>query len=398
MDAAPTGMDEFRRHRRTAAWRATLAYAALSVLWIVGSDVALDWLFTDTERHLQVSIIKGALFVFISAALIFLLVWRAHGPLAELLGRSHPMPAGTTGEFAHQLIARHLDAFWRHANDIVFLADTKGVLMDVNDRAVRRFGQPREVLIGRRAGELRAPEERAGFDATLKHLLTEQGAVYETRYLDAEGKAFPVEVSASIVEVGGQRFVQAILRDLSERRGAENRLRDSEARFRALAEVSPAGIFRTDRSGACIYANQRFTDLTGLPVERAYGIGWLDAIVPAQRDAVAARMRELGAHGKPIEMEMQYLRADGTTGWVLSVGRPEIDGQGNVSGYIGAMLDITARKDVEQQQVLSTAKIETAMMGTVRAIAQMVELRDPYTAGHERRVADLAVKIQRPQP
>ena len=393
MRPGPGAMDDFRRRRRNAAWRGTLAYAALSVLWIVGSDVALDWLFPDPARHLQFSILKGALFVGISAALIFLLVWRAYGPLAELLARDHPMPPGTRGEFGHQLIARHLDAFWRHANDIVFLADTRGVLMDVNDRAVQRLGKSREALIGMRAGDLRAPEERARFDDSIQRILSEDGAVYETRYLDAEGRSFPVEVSASIVEVEGQRFLQAILRDISERRAAEARLRDSEARFRALAEVSPAGIFRTDRSGACVYANQRFTDLTGLPVERALGDGWLDAIVPAQREQVRKRMRRMGARGEPIEMEMQYLRADGTTGWVLSVGKPEVDGAGQVSGYIGAMLDITARKDVEQQQALSSAKIETAMMGTVRAIAQMVELRDPYTAGHERRVADIAVAI-----
>ena len=92
----------------------------------------------------------------------------------------------------------------------------------------------------------------------------------------------------------------------------------------------------------------------------------------------------------PPAVEAQLSGADQPSDAAVEVHCRPVRGE---AGALLRVLDITARKDVEEQQALSTAKIETAMMGTVRAIAQMVELRDPYTAGHERRVADLAVAI-----
>lgn len=97
---------------------------------------------------------------------------------------------------------------------------------------------------------------------------------------------------------------------------AELALRASEERFRVLCTTAPTGIFLSDDSGQCLYANPSLEAITGLSAAECYGHGWLDVVHPQDRDGVRAEMQRTLAERRPFGREFRLLRRDGAERWV----------------------------------------------------------------------------------
>jgi len=134
---------------------------------------------------------------------------------------------------------------------------------------------------------------------------------------------------------------------IAGRREAEAALVEREAFFRLLATVAPVGIFHTDRDGHCVYVNERWKSLTGLSTEQALNEGWAEALHPDDREKVFNFWMECVRGKKPYRQEVRLLHQDGRTIWVLAQALPEIDGQGNILGYVGTITDITELREAE---------------------------------------------------
>lgn len=107
----------------------------------------------------------------------------------------------------------------------------------------------------------------------------------------------------------------------------------SEARFRALSDASPLGVFATDRTGRCIYTNGRWEDIMGMPYSAGRGFGWIKALHPKDRDMVFARWRQATVAGNEFDMEFRIIRAPGDERTVHCRARPTADSLGGVDGY-----------------------------------------------------------------
>jgi PAS domain S-box-containing protein len=121
------------------------------------------------------------------------------------------------------LLERYED-LTRHANDIILVIDRAGRILDANERAVSSYGYFREDLLRLNVRDLRSPELVEGVDAALAQVEAAQGLVFETVHRRRDGSTFPVEVSARLIEVDGKHLYQAIIRDISERRRAQEAL------------------------------------------------------------------------------------------------------------------------------------------------------------------------------
>jgi len=117
-----------------------------------------------------------------------------------------------------------IDILSRHANDMMVLTDDRQRLVDVNDRACEALGYAREELIGQPARMLRDPATLADFEARTAEEIEKGGVIFETRYRRKDGATFPVEASVRTSVVGGRRFFQAVIRDITERRRLELQL------------------------------------------------------------------------------------------------------------------------------------------------------------------------------
>jgi PAS domain S-box-containing protein len=139
-----------------------------------------------------------------------------------------------------------------------------------------------------------------------------------------------------------------------ERRDAEERLRESQERFRVLSEEVPEILFVARPDGLWEYVNGRFLTHTGLAPEAALREGWIEALHPDDRNAVRERWKRSMAAGEPFEAEFRLRRADGAYRWFLGRGVPLRDGEGRVSRWLGVATDIDDQRRARDRQAFLT--------------------------------------------
>ncbi|UZQ56074.1 PAS domain S-box protein [Trichothermofontia sichuanensis B231] len=149
------------------------------------------------------------------------------------------------------------------------------------------------------------------------------------------------------------------LAELTARKQIEARLRASERHYATLAALAPVGIFRTNAQGECIYVNDCYCQMTGLTLETIREQGWLQAIHPDDRDRLSRNWAACLQGTGDMQLEFRYQWPDGKVVWVYGQVVAERDEQGQVTGYVGTLTDISDRKRAElalqQQEAQSRA-------------------------------------------
>ena len=161
----------------------------------------------------------------------------------------------------------------------------------------------------------------------------------------------------------------------------------------ALMRSAGTGIYIV-RQGQFQCVNSLFQELTGYTEEELIGTYSLNLVHPDDREVVREEaIAELKGQQSPLPYEYRLMKKNGDAMWVLErVTSTEYQGK---RAAVGSFLDITERKRAEEELKQSLKRLRQAMEGAVHAIALIVESRDPYTAGHQRRVTDLACAIAR---
>lgn len=172
-------------------------------------------------------------------------------------------------------------------------------------------------------------------------------------------------------------------------------LRESEERFRRLAENAPDLIYRyrLKPSPGFEYVSPSATRITGYTPEEHYAdpeLG-LKLVHPDDRPVLAALRAGEGLFGSPVQL--RWVRKDGQIIWAEQINIPVYDEKGELVVMEGIARDITERKKAEDERLTRSAAVEGALYQLVNTLASAMELRDPYTAGHQQRVAELACAI-----
>lgn len=174
--------------------------------------------------------------------------------------------------------------------------------------------------------------------------------------------------------------------DIHDRKRAETAVRESEVRFRAVANLVPDLLWSTDPHGQSAWYNQRWYDYTGQTVEDTRGAGWLDVIHPADRESSRRTVQRALETGEPVRVEYRMRGADESYRWFLVRTRPMHDDEGRIVRWYDAATDIhqerMALEQVEaaltiREQFLSIASHElrtplTALMGFVYLLPKVV--------------------------
>ena len=147
-------------------------------------------------------------------------------------------------------------------------------------------------------------------------------------------------------------------RDITERRRAEAALRESEERFRVLAEVSPVGIFRTDPAGRTTFVNRRWCEIAGLSPAQALGDGWQAALHPEDRTRILAGWEQVVRDGRDgSSAEFRFIRPDGTVTWLVGQSRALFRADGTRDGFVGTITDVTNLKRAEEERLKVEAQL-----------------------------------------
>ena len=234
---------------------------------------------------------------------------------------------------------------------------------------------------------------RAGFKAVTAIPLRRGGKpigvmihyAFEPNFFDPEICALLDEMAANI------SFALDNFELERQRRRSEQALLESEHKFRGLVEQSIVGIFIL-ADGKIAYANPRAAEIAGYGAEEIVGRSVSDLVPPREHPALAEMIDDLDSgRAHSVQYTGSVIRKDGT---IVDIGAnaaaTTYEGK---PAIIGVVQDITERKHAQEQIRGYIAQLEASMLHTVEAVSVMVELRDPYTAGHERRVAEIAVAI-----
>lgn len=189
----------------------------------------------------------------------------------------------------------------------------------------------------------------------------------------------------------GDHEVLTIIQDVTTRKAAEEALRESERKYRTLFEESHDAIYITNREGKFLDFNRAALELLGYSEEEMSNLHFSQVCL--EPEALIRLYREIDEKGSIRDYEEELRRKDGgIMSCLLNATICSSHGVG-IDGYQGIIRDITAAKRHQEEIQHSMEKLRKAMKGTIQVISSTVECKDPYTAGHQRRVADLARAI-----
>jgi PAS domain S-box-containing protein/putative nucleotidyltransferase with HDIG domain len=179
--------------------------------------------------------------------------------------------------------------------------------------------------------------------------------------------------------------------DITKNKETEHALRQIETLYRSMAEQSTEAIYISTREGKYIEVNDAMLKLFGYSRDEMLNMNAVDCYV--NLDDRIKFQKEIEIKGFVKDYEVKFAKKNGTVMYCLLNSTLRIADDGSVLGYQGFIRDITEKKLSEEKLKASRELLEKTLDGAVNAIATMAELRDPYTAGHQRRVAKLATAI-----
>jgi len=217
-----------------------------------------------------------------------------------------------------------------------------------------------------------------------------RGRIFEFRIVSRDGATKYVEAGTSVLSGNGGR-IMGILRETTARRLEDRSLRENEEKYRLVVERATDGIAIIQDS-LFKYINPRAAEIGGFTLDELIDTPFGRYLATEDITTLESTYkRESGAEDTPVIFEASVKRKDGTmTSVELSAGR--ITYQGKPANLV-ILRDVTDRRKTEEELSLTLGKLRKAMGATIQAMSLTIETRDPYTAGHQKRVSDLARAI-----
>ena len=243
----------------------------------------------------------------------------------------------------------NLAAIVESSADAIFSRDLQGVIQTWNAAAERLYGVTREQAVGT-TGAMIPPDRAAEWEEIRARV--EQGRSVEqveTERLRQDGSRVRVALTASPIRDGGGKVVgiSVIAHDITRRKRDEQTLRESEQRFRYMADRAPVMIWIAGVDRLCTWVNEPWLAFTGRTMEQELGNGWAESIHPDDFDrCLQTYMSHFDAR-RPFSMEYRLRRRDGEFRWLFDTGVPLIGAGTDFQGYIGSCVDITDQKEIE---------------------------------------------------
>jgi len=254
-----------------------------------------------------------------------------------------------------------------------------------------------EKMLARESGQ-RATERLAKTMSLIKQYpkkVLKPGSV-ELEFKRKDGSTIWVDTTVTVGRDGNGQPVElmGVLHDITERKKAEKAVSESEGRFRSLIETTSDWVWEVNEKFVYTYVSRRIRDILGFDPEEVVGKAPVDLMPLKEANRVARVFDTALTDKKPFAfVENVCLHKDGHKVVLETSGVPFFDANGNVCGFRGVDRDVTERKRAEEEAQESFRKLQRTVEGTIQAIALTVETRDPYTAGHQRRVTKLAYAI-----
>jgi len=287
---------------------------------------------------------------------------------------------------------------FENTSDVIFIVDENLNILSMSQSAEKILGYKPEEFIGKLVTDMKhiftpASFERAIADAML--ILkgeTISAKIYE--FMAKDGTIKIGEVSGSPIMRNGQvtGFV-SIARDITDRRRMEDELRNSAQKYRTILEDMNDMYYELDLKGNMTFFNKALLSLTARSPEELQGMNFRDYMSSEGSEDALKIFGEIYKTGKPRLFVNEIVTKTGEVKYFESQAGLLLDENKQPIGFRGIARDITDRKKAQDERDQVLARLRKTLGTMIQAMSVAVEARDPYTSGHQRRVAALARSI-----
>ncbi|MBF0666158.1 MAG: PAS domain S-box protein [Brevundimonas sp.] len=252
-----------------------------------------------------------------------------------------------------------------------------GAILSANARYAEIAGIPQDRIVGLSTEAVSHPDDVEPTRRALAQALEEGGAQLEKRYIRPDGSMVWVIISLrALTGPGGavEGYI-AVVVDISGAKAAEAALRESEARFRLMADTAPAPVWLTNAEDEVEFVNAALVDFHGGPAETSIGHIWRDAVHPDDRGMVEAAQAEGRPQHRPYGFEARFRRKDGAWRWMRIAVNPRFDADGVFKGYVGMSFDVTDTREAIEAMARQERR-QSFLLGLADALRDLTSSED----------------------
>jgi len=214
---------------------------------------------------------------------------------------------------------------------------------------------------------------------------------YEFRMTDKKGNVKNIFLKIGMIPDTEKSIASFI--DITERKQAEENVKNAKDELQMILDSVPAIIFYKDTESRIIRANKTLANSLKMPVKDIVGKTTEELFPKGQAEKMRKDDREVIISGKPKRDIIQPYDTPEGTRWVITDKMPYKDKEGKITGIISLSKDITVQRKSEQELKQTYQSLKKTMDATIDTMSNIIEAKDPYTAGHQRRVCQLAIRI-----
>ncbi|GEM_PF-1040369 len=264
-----------------------------------------------------------------------------------------------TIEAEKRALSQRFEYLIREAGDVILLIDEKGHIEDFNEMALQLYGYDASEMSSLKMDDLVRCENGEDAEAPVSG---EREGIYEAQCLRKDGSTFSAEINEKKLDLEGRRYIQAIIRDISERRKAERDLKESLKREQFLADLvrkASLAIGVEYPDGRLEMCNAAFQKLTGYSEDELKNIPWNKVLTPPEWLATEMKaLEELHDKGVPVRYEKEFVHKDGTKVPIELTVHPFFDETCKVTHYFAFITDTTERKQASEALARSNRELE----------------------------------------
>ncbi|SFM76933.1 PAS domain S-box protein [Methanolobus profundi] len=244
---------------------------------------------------------------------------------------------------------------FENAADAIIIFDTDCNIIDVNSVAFDMLGYKEDELLKMSRHDLVAPASYGTCDEKVADVMDDKCNRFEITYMKKDGTLIPVEMGVRVIEYNGISALLSNVRDVSERKNSEKVLKESEQKFRLLAENANDVIWTLDKSGRFNYTSPSVFKLRGYTPDEVAEQTFDEIFPPEHKNTVIGAIArfyeklEAGAGNYSEKFEIEQYHKDGHRVWTETVANPVYDDEGNFQFFLGVSRDISERKRAEEE-------------------------------------------------
>jgi len=259
--------------------------------------------------------------------------------------------------------------------------ENQGKIVEVNTSGAAMHGYSIEELLQMMITDLDVPENLVAAPSRFKAILNGEWIGGEMHHIRKDGFVFPIDFQEGLLELDGHRYVFSVIRDITERKKAEEKLRTSKEQYSTLAEAALDPIFIIGRDDTVLYVNTQAARMLNLPVEQIVGKPRKSLFPPDIANEQVKNLHTVFNTGKPLrsETEIQY---GNSKFWQDNSLVPLKDKTGNVTSVLGISRDNTDRKRAENALRESEANTK-ALLNAPKESAMLIDIDGIVIAANE---------------